>query len=228
MEEAGLPCNPTACMMDFEAAAWNAIRHCFPQASLNGCGFHWAKCVRAKWAKLGLPTAAGNDANLRTIYARVLAHRFFPEQDIPETFKRIKTSVVGLRYPAEHPVHQFIRYVESQWVSSITFPPKSWSQNGLEIRTNNDVEGWHRGFNSGQPRPVFYTFMTKVYDSLEDTRMLMQTGQHRRRNDAAVTQKNAALQAILAQLDNMPEGRGISHVLDDIAQLFDYESGAAI
>ena len=124
--------------------------------------------------------------------------------------------------------HQFLRYVESQWVSSTTFPPKSWSQYGLEIRTNNDVEGWHRGFNSGQPRPAFYTFMTKVYNSLEDTRMLMQTGQHRRRNDAAVTQKNAALRAILAQLENMPEGRGISHVLDDIAQLFDYESGAAI
>ena len=49
------------------------------------------------------------------------------------------------------------------WIKSTTFPPSSWCQYDLKIRTNNSIEGWHRGlFQRMGPRPPFYSFLAKL------------------------------------------------------------------
>ena len=39
------------------------------------------------------------------------------------------------------------RYIEANWLSSTTWPPETWSVFNRSVRTNNDVEGWHRRLN---------------------------------------------------------------------------------
>ena len=39
------------------------------------------------------------------------------------------------------------RYIEANWFSSTTWPPETWSVFNQSVRTNDDVEGWHRRLN---------------------------------------------------------------------------------
>ena len=99
MQDMGLPCTPEEVMLDFEGAAWGALRICFPGAKIRGCGFHWAKCLLGKWKNLGLRTAAKHDVNLRKLYAK-----FFPDQRIWKVFSEIiKLSGVTLLDTASTP-----------------------------------------------------------------------------------------------------------------------------
>jgi len=38
-------------------------------------------------------------------------------------------------------------YVQQKWTESTTWPPSSWNIFHRPVRTNNDVEGWHRRLN---------------------------------------------------------------------------------
>ena len=42
---------------------------------------------------------------------------------------------------------QLFTYTLHTWIESALWPPSAWSQFGRAIRTNNDVEGWHRRLN---------------------------------------------------------------------------------
>ncbi|KAL5010780.1 hypothetical protein ScPMuIL_013085 [Solemya velum] len=50
------------------------------------------------------------------------------------------------------------RYIESTWLTNPVWSVRSWSVYQETIRTNNDVEGWHRGLNSrcARAHPSFY------------------------------------------------------------------------
>ena len=47
-----VPCQPEAFMLDFESAAWGAIRTCFAGAKIYGRGFHWASYLQNKWNRI--------------------------------------------------------------------------------------------------------------------------------------------------------------------------------
>ena len=141
MQNAGLPCQPHEFILDFEAAAWGALRFSFPGTVIRGCGFHLAKCVRGKWRNLGLPHLAKFDRNLRKIYAKSQALRFLPAHKIPAAFRQIIKRQAAQLYPAGHSVHAYLQYLESYWVSSMFYPPSNWSQFRCDLRTNNDLEG---------------------------------------------------------------------------------------
>ena len=42
---------------------------------------------------------------------------------------------------------QLCQYVRSTWVESTMWPPSTWSVFQRSVRSNNDVEGWHRRLN---------------------------------------------------------------------------------
>jgi len=44
---------------------------------------------------------------------------------------------------------RLVSYIGSTWIESTTFPPKDWSvyEQAIDIRTNNDLEGWHHGLS---------------------------------------------------------------------------------
>lgn len=56
----------------------------------------------------------------------------------------------------------FMDYVEKTWIKNRTWPPKTWSVYFQEVRTNNDVEGWHRRLNSKAPRKGDLNFYNLV------------------------------------------------------------------
>ena len=50
------------------------------------------------------------------------------------------------------PLTQLCNYVERQWITSSFYQPRRWSVFMEEIRTNNDLEGWHRRLNENAKR----------------------------------------------------------------------------
>lgn len=44
-------------------------------------------------------------------------------------------------------VQPFLQYVNTNWMTSSTFPPSTWNHHGRTTRSNNDLEGWHRRLN---------------------------------------------------------------------------------
>jgi len=49
-------------------------------------------------------------------------------------------------------------YVRRTWIESEQWPPASWSVYRVTVRTNDDVEGWHRRLNiTTRPHAVKYS-----------------------------------------------------------------------
>ena len=63
-------------------------------------------------------------------------------------------------------LEKVIQYIQSTWVNSTIFPPKAWSVYGQAVRTNNDLEGWHNGFNrraGGRVHIPFYILIQHLH-----------------------------------------------------------------
>ena len=226
MQAAGLPCNPESFMLDFEAAVFAAIRVCFPAAKSTGCGFHWAKCIRAKWRDLALHRSARETAALRSVYVRSQCLRFLAENWILVTFDKI-VQEAARDFHAAHAVHRFLHYMNTTWIRTEVFPPSIWCQYGLDLRTNNDVEAWHAGFNrTVGPRPALYTFIAKMYVQLGNSRLQIENGDLNRRESLVTQENNAWFYTLWQQLE-----RGeieMEQLVAGIAARYNYELGAVI
>lgn len=43
---------------------------------------------------------------------------------------------------------KFVTYMEKTWITSSMWPPEAWSVYMLEVKTNNDIQGWHTKLNT--------------------------------------------------------------------------------
>ena len=75
-----------------------------------------------------------------TAIRHALALPFIPEESIPAILNRIRSDVRSDR------LISLFNYIEETWLNG-QFPPNSWCVYGRSVRTNNDVEGWHRRLN---------------------------------------------------------------------------------
>lgn len=58
-----------------------------------------------------------------------------------------------------------VAYIKETWITSRMWPPTSWSVFGQSVRTNNDVEGWHHGFNTKAKQQMpFYQLTSQLYE----------------------------------------------------------------
>lgn len=58
-------------------------------------------------------------------------------------------------------------YFNCTWIDG-SYRPETWSSYFLEIRTNNDVEGWHSSLNSGLDRSAnFYGVVDHLHKKAE-------------------------------------------------------------
>ncbi|XP_033746946.1 uncharacterized protein LOC117332171 [Pecten maximus] len=137
-------CQVEQCMLDFEQAAWQAIREVLPGVTLRGCIFHLTQELWRHIQELGLSRTYRERGATHNFIWMILALPFLPSHQIRPTFDAFRA-----RCPAEpgHPLSQFVEYVRSQWIDSATFPPTTWSAFESSVRTNNDVEGWHNRLN---------------------------------------------------------------------------------
>ncbi|XP_060602006.1 uncharacterized protein LOC132755213 [Ruditapes philippinarum] len=61
-----------------------------------------------------------------------------------------------------------LAYIRRTWIDNDMWPVHSWSVFGLSIRTNNDVEGWHRRLNGrAGGTPPFYLLIKLLYDEAQ-------------------------------------------------------------
>ena len=202
----------------FPTAIWAAIKECFPAAQIYGCGFHWVQCVRKKWSKLGLFSSQYKD---HLIYLhRIWALRFAPNERIHTTFKKLKDHAMK-NNAITHPIHQFFTYIETQWIDSASHPPSSWCQHGLQVRTNNSLESWHRSFNKRMgARPALYTFISKLAFDAEAIGDIIVKGDFVVRENK---EKTALEEKITNATERFKSGLlKMSQLLDEICEIFKY------
>ena len=83
---------------------------------------------------------------------KIMALPFLPPEVIQDAFNNVSDRIT------DGPLRVLLDYVSSTWIHSSVWPPKCWSVFGQTVRTNNDVEGWHRRINgkAGRAQLQFY------------------------------------------------------------------------
>ena len=131
---------------DFESALWKSVPSVFPTVSIKGCVFHWTQAIWRKIQALGLAPTYRDCKGSHAYMRKIMALPFLPHEHITVAFQQLKDL-------ATTPLlRKLIAYVEETWIRSTTWPPKVWSIFGRSIRTNNEVEGWHRRLNHAAGR----------------------------------------------------------------------------
>ncbi|KAK3578033.1 hypothetical protein CHS0354_006712 [Potamilus streckersoni] len=74
---------------------------------------------------------------------QVMALPFLPAEYIALAFARLKEMSIKITM-----LYSWVGYVRSTWITNTTFPVESWSVFKKYVRTNNDVNGWHRRINA--------------------------------------------------------------------------------
>lgn len=166
--------NPRSITTDFEKAAKNAFKKIFPGAVQNGCLFHLGQCFWRKIQKL--PEVAKNyvekpDYALKVKCLTALA--FVPSSAVKEAFDALISDEF---YASSSHMEDMVDYVEENWIGGIRrgkirtarFAIEEWNcfdrLMNDQARTNNAVEGWHRGFQTqlGATHPIMWKFIETI------------------------------------------------------------------
>ena len=126
---------------DFESVLWRAVEKVFPGVHIQGCVFHWTQAIWRKVQELGLVIAYQTNDAAHKFIRRIMALPFFPREHIPQMFMEVHD--LGM-FQA---LRSLVEYVQATWLESTVWSPDRWSIFNQSVRTNNDVEGWHRRLN---------------------------------------------------------------------------------
>ena len=74
---------------------------------------------------------------------------YLPPEHIPVAFNRLADQAEAV----SGPVKLVVQYVRHTWIEGNMWTPENWSVYRQQVRTNNDIEGWHRRINSRAGRP---------------------------------------------------------------------------
>ena len=156
--------------VDYEHAIWRTIPKVFPTVTIHGCGFHWAQAVWRQVQAHGLQVAYRQDCGTHRFIRKLLALPYLPCEDVTTAFDELISSTA-----LTPNLITLVAYIRNQWITSTIFPPPSWSVYKGNVRTNNDVEGWHNRLNShaGKSQLPFYVLTTLLKEEAEDIDMTL-------------------------------------------------------
>lgn len=164
---------PTSIMTDFERSAINSFKEAFPRSIQRGCFFHLSQCLWRKIQQIeGMQEKYKTDADFALQVKQLVALAFVPECDVIKAFESLLDSEYFLTN--ESVLQPLIDYFEDTWIGRMDrkknrrqpiFSIALWNcheaaKSGLP-RTNNSVEGWHRGFSQllGSCHPTIWKFI---------------------------------------------------------------------
>lgn len=139
---------------------WKAVRRVYPNIPIHGCHFHWAQSIYRRVQSEGLSGRFQSVAAVKKCIKTVLALPLLPAEHIEAALERLTEQNTDAQ------IGDVLSYIQSNWIESSVWPPATWSQYQRPIRTNNDVEAWHRRFNARayiNSSPNLYQLISELF-----------------------------------------------------------------
>ena len=155
----GIAWQPTKFICDFEQSIISAIEVEFPQATINGCYFHYTKSLRRKVGEFGLIHAYRTDQEFKgNIIRTIMALGFDILGTSPLANNRVRLSWN----------RTFFQLCAKYILPNSNFPPPRWNlwHRNMSTRTNNIVESFHSSLNSAimVRHPSLWIFVRHLKD----------------------------------------------------------------
>lgn len=152
-------------VLDFEKAAINAGRASFPSAKIEGCAFHLAQAWNRRMNSLGLRQHIhGPTRDPRITWRATKGIVFLPNQ-LRTELRALRIVPVRRTHPAHQKCAEFLRYMESTWLSG---PFKDlWCKWKIStLRTTNLAEAFHSTLKRllGCEHPALATLIKLLHD----------------------------------------------------------------
>ena len=103
-----------------------------PNVHHSGCYFHFTNAIHRQIQRLGLTAVYRDDEHARSIVRKLMVLPFIPIDSIEEVFDNLFDE-------APNSLKQLFDYFNGYWMAKVKW--SLWNVSGLEIRTNNMVEG---------------------------------------------------------------------------------------
>ncbi|ODM88747.1 hypothetical protein Ocin01_17935 [Orchesella cincta] len=165
---------PVSVTTDYEKAAKNAFKSVFPNATQSGCLFHFGQCFWRKIQQLkDVSSKYVTDPDFALQVKCLTALAFVPPPSVKDAFEIL---IADEFYSSSRDMECLVDYVEDNWIGGNrrgkARPPRfdiaEWNYFHRVAedlaRTNNAVEGWHRGFQSqlGAAHPTIWKFIETI------------------------------------------------------------------
>lgn len=176
---------PTSVLIDMERAAAQAFVHVFPEVTIRFCNFHFNQAVYRKLASHNLKTRYDTDMDFANKIKHFSALAFVPVEDVENLYDRIVDEIFD---SPDKDTDDFIFSFEEQYIGRTDrrgvrrggkFPISFWNHyescQDLLPRTNNNIEGWHRGFNElvRQKKPTLWQLLTSLKSEQSRNELVM-------------------------------------------------------
>ncbi|KAH9629666.1 hypothetical protein HF086_009002 [Spodoptera exigua] len=127
---------PLKVTMDYEKAAMNAVAKVYNGIEIKGCYFHYNRCLfrKAKQFKISTPFKKRHVSRCAGI-AR-----------LPAELTASGIEYVMRKSPPGTEIEKFNAYFKTQWLEKTNFN-KTCCCNKEQLRTTNNLEGWHSRIN---------------------------------------------------------------------------------
>ncbi|KRZ65832.1 hypothetical protein T10_718 [Trichinella papuae] len=163
----GVVLQPQTVICDFETGLIPALQGTFPGVQIQGCYFHFCQAVLRKVTDLGMRTSYIHEAATKKKVKMLLATAFLPLHDVPAAVELLGRDATGS-------VAALFNYFRAEWMPPDRLP--LWNVYSVNIRTNNDLEGWHFKMNrlAGKRHLGFYELPQLLIDEQGSTETLNQ------------------------------------------------------
>lgn len=124
---------PAHCHSDFETGLLAALHHEFPGARHHGCYFHFTQAIWRNVQQLGLANLYHENGAHRALIRQLMALAFLPVAIVRNSFELLYAQ------QPDQQLEPLFQYFNAQWLEKVQ--PIAWNVYGVDIRTNNHVEG---------------------------------------------------------------------------------------
>ena len=147
---------PDAIVMDYEAAISSGVRKVFPDIKIKGCSYYYTQAIYRKIQEIGSQVQYVSDLNVKIVCRQLMALIYLPTSVMVNQFN-------DLNYycEADEKLMELYIYVNDTWMNNSIWSIEEICVFEEPIRSNNDVEGWHRRLNSKARQSIgFYSLLS--------------------------------------------------------------------